>query len=440
MTMAKINKAPTPRFTHEGARASHTGHFEQLRRAVLSCLLWEDTFYEDGESIVTRIKGLVQSCDSENVAALAIQARTDYHLRHVPLMLAVGLARKGYKGTADVLYSIIQRPDELTEFLALYWQDGKCPLSAQVKKGLARAFTKFGAYQLAKYNRNEAIKLRDVLFLVHAKPKDDVQAQTWKHLVEGTLSIPDTWETNLSAGKDKKETFTRLITEGKLGYMALLRNLRNMEQAGVDHELVSNALVTGAAKSRALPYRFIAALNHAPGFLDALDAGMQGAMTEMEPLPGSTVICIDVSGSMSWNLSNNSQMRRQEAAAAVAILIRGICKNVRIIGFGSSASEIPAYKGLAIADKLRDFGNVVGHGTDVAAAVKLANGKGYDRIIVITDEQSRTNLIEPLPDSLAYIINVASYENGIGYGRWTHINGFSQAIVQYIQEMERIGG
>ena len=109
---------------------------------------------------------------------------------------------------------MIERADELVEFVALYWKEEKQPLSAGFKRGLARAFTKFDAYQLAKYDRESVVKLRDVLFLCHAKPKDEAQAALWKKLAENTLESPDTWEVALSAGKDKRENFERLLREG----------------------------------------------------------------------------------------------------------------------------------------------------------------------------------------------------------------------------------
>jgi 60 kDa SS-A/Ro ribonucleoprotein len=87
---------------------------------------------------------------------------------------------------------VIQRADELGEFVALYWKEKKQPLSAVFKRGLAGAFTKFDAYQLAKYDRESVVKLRDVLFLCHAKAKDEAQAALWKKLVENTLESPDT--------------------------------------------------------------------------------------------------------------------------------------------------------------------------------------------------------------------------------------------------------
>jgi 60 kDa SS-A/Ro ribonucleoprotein len=440
--MAKLNRTTraTPVHTHEGAVADRSTALAKLQRAVASCMLWEKTFYEDGESIADRIEGYVKECNSEQVGLIAIQARTEHHLRHVPLLLAVGLARKGYKGTADVIFSIIQRADELTEFVSIYWKNGKVPLSAQVKKGLARAFTKFDAYQLAKYNRDTEIKLRDVLFLCHAKPKDETQEADWKNLVEGTLATPDTWETNLSAGEDKGETFTRLLKEKKLGFMALLRNLRNMDEADVDPGLINKALRDGAAKGKALPFRFISAVKHAPKHLTALDESMQLALGAMDRMPGKTVICVDVSGSMGggWGMSAKSNVTPRDAAAGIAILCRGIMKDCRIVGFGTQAQEIPAYAGLAIADKLSTFGNTVGHGTNIGLAVEHANRMKYDRLIVITDMQSHDSVALPLPGTKAYIINCAAYENGIGYGRFTHINGFSESVVKYMREIENI--
>ena len=88
---------------------------------------------------------------------------------------------------------------------AIYWQNGRVPLSAQVKKELAAAFTKFDEYALAKYNRPNAVKLRDVLFLSHAKPLDAAQALLWKRLIAGEPAAPDTWEVALSSGANKRE-------------------------------------------------------------------------------------------------------------------------------------------------------------------------------------------------------------------------------------------
>lgn len=187
--------------THEGAPARHVSPELQLRRSVLACLLWEKQFYEDGIEIAGRIAELVPKVAAERVAALAVEAREQMRLRHAPLLLVREMARhKTHRAlVAETLERVIQRADELCEFVAIYWKDGRVPLSGQVKKGLAAAFPKFDEYQLAKYDRGGPIKLRDVLFLSHAKPRDDKQAAMWKKLIWGRLAVPDSWEVALSS-------------------------------------------------------------------------------------------------------------------------------------------------------------------------------------------------------------------------------------------------
>jgi len=235
MTKMNVWKRMFPAKTHEGAVAQRVDPRRELRRTVLTCLLWEDTFYEQGNDIAERVAELVARNKPEDVAALACEARDKMQLRHVPLFLVRELARRKGAGrlVAETLEQVIQRADELGEFVALYWKARKEPLSAGVKRGLAAAFTKFDAYQLAKYNRESTVKLRDVLFLCHAKPENAEQAALWKMLVENTLESPDTWEVALSAGKDKRETWERLLRDNKLGGMAILRNLRLMLAAGL---------------------------------------------------------------------------------------------------------------------------------------------------------------------------------------------------------------
>lgn len=214
--------------THEGAPAKIINPEQQLRRSVLSCLLWEDSFYEDGQSIADRIVAAAQNVPVAKLAALAIEARTKYNLRRVPLTLLSVLCRTGARSSlvSDTFAQVINRADELTEFVAVHAKlNGVAPdkvkktLSAQAKKGLAKAFRKFDGYQLAKYNRDGVVKLRDVLFLTHPKPVDDTQKALWDKLAAGTLESPDTWEVELSAGKNKKDTFERLLRERNWGIL-----------------------------------------------------------------------------------------------------------------------------------------------------------------------------------------------------------------------------
>jgi hypothetical protein len=182
--MVSLNKVVRA-FTHEGARGKRLTPEMELKRALMNCLLWEDQFYEDGVAIADRIKALVPKVAPERTAQLAVAAREAMKLRHAPLLVVREMARseKHRPLVAETLERIIQRPDEMTELLAIYWADAlgpqqqrkRQPVSAQIKKGLARALTKFDAYQLAKYDRDGAVRIRDVLFLVHAKPRDAAQ-------------------------------------------------------------------------------------------------------------------------------------------------------------------------------------------------------------------------------------------------------------------------
>ena len=187
--------------THEGAPALHISNELQLQRSVLACALLEKQFCEDAVEIAGRIAELVPKVEAERVAALAVEAREQMKLRRAPLLLVREMARhKTHRGlVAKTLERVIQRADDLCEFVAIYWKDGRVPLSGQVKKALAAAFPKFDEYQLANCDHSGPIKLRDVLFLCHAKPRDDAQAGVWRKLIWGRLVVSDTWEGTLPA-------------------------------------------------------------------------------------------------------------------------------------------------------------------------------------------------------------------------------------------------
>jgi 60 kDa SS-A/Ro ribonucleoprotein len=421
--------------THEGAPARNISTELQLRRSVLACLLWENQFYEDGVEIAGRIAELVPKVAAEKVAALAVEGREKMKLRHAPLLLVREMARHAtHRGwVAETLARVIQRADELAEFVAIYWKDGRVPLSGQVKKGLAAAFPKFDAYALAKYDRGGAVKLRDVLFLAHAKPRDEEQGEVWKRLIAGELSAPDTWEVALSSGTDKRAAWERLLGEQKLGALALVRNLRNLREAGVEESLVVTAL--GAmSTARVLPFRFLAAARHAPQWEQALEQAMLKCVAGQEKLAGKTVVLVDVSGSMTAPLSRRSETLRTDAAYGLAVLLREIGEKVSVFSFSDSLVEVPARRGFALRDAIE--ASQRHNSTQLGKAVEELNRKhSYDRLIVISDEQAHDTV--SAPKGKGYVINVASYQNGVGYGKWTHIDGWSESVVDYIRRLEQ---
>lgn len=431
--------------THEGAPARVLTAEQSLRRAVLSCMLWEREFYEDGAEIATRIRTLVPQVAAEQVAAMAVEARERMNLRHVPLLLVREMARHASHRVrvAETLTRVIQRADELAEFLAIYWTEGRQPLSAQVKKGLAAAFVKFDEYALAKYDRAASVRLRDVLFLSHARPLDAEQAALWKRLVAGELATPDTWEVALSsAGRDghsRQQVWERLLAERRLGALALLRNLRNMHEASVREELVLNELAA-MRTDRVLPFRFLAAARNAPQWEEALELAMIRSLAERAgQLAGHTVLLVDVSGSMNAPLSRRSEMQRTDAAYGLAILLRELAERVTIYTFSDASVRVAARRGMALRDALE---HSQPHGaTYLGAALRHVEWEcpRYERLIVITDEQSHDKVAQP--NGRGYMINVASNRNGVGYPDikhgWMHIDGFSEAVVDYILELER---
>lgn len=457
----KLNKKSEKLYTHEGAKTQHISPELQLRRSVMCCMLWENTFYESGESIADRIKNIIPLVKPHIVADVAIEAREKMKLRHVPLLIVREMARiPSHKHlVADTLYRVIQRPDELSEYLSIYWKEDKCPISAQSKRGLAGAFTKFNEYSLAKYARNDAIKLRDVLFLCHAKPKDNDQEELWKRLINDELKIPDTWEVSLSAndGISKKEKWERLLTENKLGGLALLRNLRNFQQENVSKDLIIKTLQNMKVE-RVLPFRFIAAAEYAPNFEEYLETAMLNCLRFEEKLKGETVLLIDVSGSMEDKVSKKSDITRLDAACGVAILLREICKDVSIYTFSNQLINVPPRHGFALRDVINN--SQYHRGTPLGQAIRCIYGldsdkktkRGFwgdsndltykkldltpDRLIVITDEQSCDNVPSPKTGK-GYMINVGTNKNGVGYGSWLHIDGWSEAVINYLQEMER---
>lgn len=417
--------------THEGAVAKNIGAEDQLRRSVLSCLLWEKEFYEDGKDIATRITQLANQVPVQVVTELAKEARHVHGLRHVPLLLLLSLIGRPGSNASVAIDQTIRRADEMTELLALYWKDGRKPLAKQLKRGLANAFGRFNEYALAKYDREGPVRMRDVLFMTHPKPKDADQEALFKRVANQEMAIPDTWEVNLSGGGNKKETFTRLIEEGKLGYLALLRNLRNMTEAGVDMDLIKSAILARKGAELVFPFRYVAAARVVPMLEPVLDQALCEAVANAPKLSGTTAVLVDVSGSMDERLSAKSDLKRIDAAAALASVLHG---SLRVFTFSQNIVEVPPRTGMAGVDTI--IGSQPHGGTYLGAAIDALNRQvKHDRLIVITDEQSHDRVTDPIAEK-AYMINVASAKNGVGYGKWTHIDGFSEAVIRFISETE----
>jgi hypothetical protein len=400
----------------------------------MACMLWEDTFYVDGKKSTEIIEETCSKVEGSKIVELALEVHEKGLLRHIPLYLIVQALKKKAK-CKESISKICSRPDQMTELLSLYWKDGKKSLSAQLKKGLANAFTKFDEYQIAKYNRDGPIKLIDVLFLCHAKPKNNEQAEMWKRLISKTLKTPDTWEVKLSSGADKKESFQDLLESNKMGKLAIIRNLRNMQESGVSKELIKSRLLENTRPL--LPFQYLAAAREVPTWEDVLDDSMIQSARSKTILQGNTCVLIDVSGSMDYNLSDKGTMKRMDAAAGLAIILREVCDAVEFITFSDRCVRIPTRRGMALRDAI--VNSQPHSSTYLGNALRLLyqHGKGlFDRIIVITDEQAQ-DVPPKMEIEKCYIINVGTYENGIkNNGEWLTISGFSEATIDYILEIE----
>lgn len=435
--MSSINKKQTIT-NHEQLPVDKGSALAQLKRLTYANLLWQDQFYVDGKTTADLIQQLVPHVPSETVAQLMLDVRSRFNLRHVPLLLAKSLARSGDLNQND-LAQLIQRPDELGEFLALYWQEHRQPLSRQVKRGLAKAFGKFNKYQLAKWDKNSAaVRVRDVMFLCHPKPQNPEQAALFKRIADNKMTVPDTWETALSSGKNKQETFTRLLKENKLGALAFIRNLRNMVNSGVDESLI-RSYASRVDVSKVLPFRFITAYRVVPELADMLEAMMFKALKTADKLPGKTVLLVDVSDSMFYKAIKSKEMDRFDAAAALAMLCSEVCEQVEVYTFSNDLVRVDhvANKGFALAEALS--ASQSHSGTQLGFALnklKMLQQEPSDRVIVFTDEQSWDPVPDPEAGTRGYLINVASYQNGINNQRWLEITGFSEAVIDFIREGE----
>jgi 60 kDa SS-A/Ro ribonucleoprotein len=464
--MAKTNKKPVdyrvdPKVRvagGEGARAARQDPEALLRRSVLSCLLFEDLAYQKGSDVAAEIVNLVHKNTLDTVAVLAIEARHVQKLRHVPLLLVREMSRHRqldvFPGlVADTLYQVIQRPDDMNEFLAMYWSEGHTMLTNQVKKGLARAFNKFSAYQLAKYDRSDAVKLRDVLFMCHVKPQTAEQEILYKLIADGEpLPTPNTWETRLSAGQDKRTVFEDLITTGQIGALAFLRNLRGMADAGVPNSVIRHGFENLKPKWL-LPVNYISAAKAAPQFEKEIEDIMLRGFAEVTKLPGLSIFIVDVSGSMQAKISERSQLSRMEVAATMAMVAESTCERCAIYATGTNHALVTRHNGIVRGSGFGLVEHIVNK-----SALELGGGGIYTRrvlewvraresevparIIVFSDSQDcdyGNKLPEPFGEA-NYIVDVSAHTHGINYkGIWTaEISGWSDHFIDYIAAMEGI--
>lgn len=463
--MSKINPSlkKTSKFEEErlaggsGALAAKQSNTALLRRAVLANLLWEDVAYMDGMKVAEEIQRLIPLCPAIDVYNIALEARTMQKLRHTPLFLAVEMCKypEHKMFVQDLLPQIITRADMLTDFLAIYWKDGKKPIANQAKKGLAKAFHNFNEYKFAKYDRDAAIKLRDVMFLCRPKPENQYEQDLFKKVADRTLATPETWEVLLSTGKDKKESWTKLITEGKIGGLAMLRNIANMRRANVDKKVINEGLEK-LKSSMLMPLDFLKAFRMNPEFGRQIEDAMINSYANLPKLKGKTLFIVDVSGSMGARMSEKSDFTRYDAACAMAMLAANQCEDYEIVcTAGNDYAHTGAHehipypqKGFGIFEQIRRTNrNIGGGGIFTRQCLEWCNdkfkGQKFDRIIVFSDSQDCDFPERRTPKPFGtynYICDISAHTKGVNYkGTWdAEISGFSEHFITFIAAMEGI--
>jgi 60 kDa SS-A/Ro ribonucleoprotein len=374
--------------------------------SILLTSFANDNFYRSENETFDRLKELVRICDKKFVAQAAVYARTQFGMRSITHCVASELAKyiTGEKWAKDFYSDVIYRPDDMLEMLSYHIaKNGKLPNS--MKKGLAKAFDKFDAYSLAKYRgEGKGFKLIDVVNLVHPTPTEK-NADAIKALVKGELKSFDTWETELSkAGQTatneeekaefKKEVWTKLILEKKLGYFALLRNLRNIiEQAP---EVINEAIetLTNEAmikKSLVLPFRFLTAFEEIQKLSDgkivrtvlmALNKAVDIAVNNVPKFDGETLVVLDVSGSMQ-EMHMGTKSPHIIGALFSAVLVKSNNCDFMVFADNAQYHNInPMDSTITISNSLR----FASGGTNFHSIFKTANKK-YERIIILSDMQ-----------------------------------------------------
>lgn len=447
--MSKFNQKRTgtkKTTNHEGAGAYKMSPELELYSAVVTSTL-DGKFYESGTDRLKRIQELMKKCDDTFVAKLAVYTREEMYLRTLPLVLTVELA-KNHSG--DDLISrlserVIQRADEITEMLAYYQLANKragtkklAKLSNQLKKGIGKAFYKFDEYQFSKYNKDGAeIKLRDALFLTHAKPRTEEEAALFKRIADNTLETPKTWETAMSkggqSGESKQKTWEEMIMSRKMGYMATLRNLNNFVKNGVSPEAIAQVCdylrnPNAVANSKQLPFRFLSAYrmltaedptqaararrygatfasnnddhmsNPIVGeILDALEDAVKLSSANL-PFNEKDRVCVaaDVSGSMFDPISQKSVVRQYDIGLLMAMTLQHKCRFVTSGFFGNSwkTVNLPKSNILQNVSELYSREGEVGYATNGYKVLEWANkladrdpNRVYDKFMFFTDEQ-----------------------------------------------------
>jgi hypothetical protein len=481
--------------THEGAPGYAREPKGELFLLAVANMVGEHTFYEkagDRDERYEQLVAQVSASDPAWTAGFLRWLRAEGNMRSASLVGALEAARTmvaaKIPGARQVVASVLLRADEPGEALA-YWTSryGRA-IPKPVKRGIADAVARlYTERALLKYDTgSHGFRFADVLDLCHPSPSAPWQGDLFacalarRHNRDepcreslGTLRAnatlrkaaeanPEllldaeslrlagmTWEDALSlAGSkvDKAKLWEALIPS--MGVMALARNLRNFDQAGVSDAAAGQVCARFAdpeqvARSRMFPFRWLAAYRNAPSLRwgHALDKALTASLANVPALTGRSLILVDLSGSMSGSAGgSNSDMTRADVAKVFGAAL-AMRTDPTLVWFDTSSGRVDVPVGGSLLKLVESFPSA-GGGTSTAAAVARWYA-GHDRVVIVTDEQAHydgyNNVAAPVPTLPVYTWNLAGYRHGhapSGMGTRHTFGGLSDAAFRLIPLLE----
>ena len=467
--MSKFNltlKEPKTLTTNLAGGHAYTQSHELELISILLNSFVDDQFYRSSNQTLERLKTILVKVDPKFAAKAAIFARDEFGMRSITHALAGELTSRvsGQEWSKDFYDKVVVRVDDMTEIMSYYLDNKtdkiKPKFPNSLKKGFASAFNRFDSYQLAKYkSENKEVKLIDIVNLVHPIPTPS-NKEALSKLVLGDLKSTDTWESKLSkAGQDasnseelsqlKSDAWGELLATKKIGYFALLRNLRNIiNQSPQFVGLACDMLVDEnlIKSSRILPFRFSTAYEEISKLgsssdvrmvMTALHQALDISAINVPKFDGDTLVVLDVSGSMSG--------RPSEIASLFGAMLSK-ANNCDVMTFATSANY-KAYNPMDSILTIRNGFRFSGGGTNFKDIFLKANKK-YDRVIILSDMQGWVGRTTPASEFNLYKKKfncnpyVYSWDlNGLGTMQLPEQNvfalaGFSDKVFDIMQWLE----
>ncbi len=465
--MAKFNTTPTIKTTNKSGHIAYGMRDKsKLVTQVLTSFFNESKFYGDNsKEMQETIKSVIKS-DPRFVANLAVFARREFNMRSVAHILTAYLAHEveGKPYTRNTVKAVSLRGDDITEIMACYLSMFGKPIPNALKKGINDVLQGFDEYTLAKYKgEGKAVKMRDLLCLCRPTPKTKEQSAMWKRLLNNELATPYTWETELSAKGNTAKVWEELIDSKKVGYMALLRNLRNILNANPSNvnkvlEYIENP--EAVKKSKQFPFRYLSAykeLGRIGGsrVFDALENAVEASIENMPRLEGTTVIAVDTSGSMGNSVSAKSDVRCYEIAMLLGLVANKICDNSIFYTFDTSIRKYAVSHRTSILETVSK--SCCGGGTNMYLPFEkmLSDNIKADRVIIISDNECNSGggwyysrkTVQTLADEYrrktgndiwVHAIDLQGYGTQQFHGSKTNIvAGWSEKVLDFIKLAEQ---